>query len=519
MVVKSTSFLRASSKSKKSIKSALRSALPASTASVTSSKKAAEVGKPASTASVTSSKKTTEAANVHPTETRQEGEDENQSVAEFTTVTRDSTVASEGLFDDDETTCVLSVGAKIVRHETLVENISTQIKQQQLTINTKKQELKKWKAVLEKQRENVDEDIKKLQSDLIEATKARQDTIDGGTRKWEKLLAEATAKRQEKYEEELAAWQVSFGEAATPLQFKTARQAWKRLEASRQAPIKEMKVATKMLEQLEQCVDVDTKEMKKLKKMIRKLEIERDTPAAGQMSLTSKEESLKFIRDVMDAQDALAAATERHEKDCLRWKVRLDDASFNTRLVETRDVPTAEMKKAIDLLERLEGEKDAYRIMKRHAGCKVIETEQELMRGDRKLKEMQKQLCDAMEALDLQPRYASFESSAVSNGDTSTVASESSADSDTYAGTFASTVGDANTCTIASSTAGDDNTASIASSTDGDDNTATIASSTDGDDNTATIASTAVSSHEVNKRTMKQGGFLHGVLSSVFCGA
>jgi len=506
MVVKSTSFLRASSKSKKSIKSALRSALPASTASVTSSKKTAEVGKPASTASVTSSKKTTEAANVHPTETRQEGEDENQSVAEFTTVTRDSTVASEGLFDDDETTCVLSVGAKIVRHETLVENISTQIKQQQLTINTKKQELKKWKAVLEKQRENVDEDIKKLQSDLIEATKARQDTIDGGTRKWEKLLAEATAKRQEKYEEELAAWQVSFGEAATPFQFETARQAWQRLEASRQAPTKEIKVATKMLEQLEQCVDVDTKEMKKLKKMIRKLEIERDTPA-GQMSLTSKEESLKFIRDVMDAQDALAAATERHEKDCLRWKVRLDDASFNTRLVETRDVPTAEMKKAIDLLERLEGEKDAYRIMKRHAGCKVIETEQELMRGNRKLKEMQKQLCDAMEALDLQPRYASFESSAVSNGDTSTVASESSADSDTYAGTFASTFGDdANTRTIASSTAGDDNTASIASSTDGD-------------DNTATIASTAVSSHEVNKRTMKQRGFLHGVLSSVVCGA
>ena len=203
------------------------------------------------------------------------------------------------------------------------------------------------------------------------------------------------------------------------------------------------------------------------------------------MSLTSKEDSSKFIRDVLDAQDALAAATERHEKDCSRWKVRLDDARFNTRLAETRDVPTAEMKKAIDLLERLEGEKDAYRIMMRHAGCKVIETEQELMRGNRKLQEMQKQLCDAMEALDLQPRYASFESSAV--------ASKSSTDSDTYTGTFASTVGDGNTCTTASSSVGDDNT--------------------------ATIASTAVSSHEVNKGTMKQRGLLHGVLSSIFGGA
>jgi len=272
---------------------------------------------------------------------------------------------------------------------------------------------------------------------------------------------------------------------------KTARQAWQRLEAIRQAPTKEMKVAKKMLQQLEQCVDVDTKEMKKLKKMIKKLEIERDTPA-GQMSLTSKGE-LKFIRDVMDAQDALAAATERHEKDCSRWKVRLHDARFNTRLAETRDVPTAEMKKAIELLERLEGERDAYRVMMRHAGCKVIETEQELLKGNKKLKEMQMQLCDAMEALDLQPRYASFESSAVSNGNTGTISSESSTDSDTYAGTFASTVGDGNTCTTASSSVGDDNT--------------------------ATIASTAVSSHEVNKGTMKQRGILHGLLSSIFGGA
>ena len=98
---------------------------------------------------------------------------------------------------------------------------------------------------------------------------------------------------------------------------------------------------------------------------------------------------------------------------------------------------------------------------------------------------MQKQLCDAMEALDLQPRYASFESSAV--------ASKSSTDSDTYTGTFASTVGDGNTCTTASSSVGDDNT--------------------------ATIASTAVSSHEANKGTMKQRGLLHGVLSSIFGGA
>ena len=424
------------SSSKKPVQSTLRSSSPAPCPSVASSS-----SKNSFSYWSASTRQTT---NVDHNETRQEektvGEtvitadtDDSETRHFFGTLDDETTFVSEtrqGIFND-ETTCGFSIDKNLGHHQEVIDEISKKVEElQSAVVNTEEKKVRKWKLILEKQRSNVNEDIKKLlQPALAEATKAREDKIDKGTRKWERALADATAKKQEKYVQELMAWQTSFDNASTMIQIKAAKKAWRRLEASRQVPTKEMQVAEKMLKQLKECVDVDTKEMKTVKKMIKKLETERDAPTR-KMALTSKKEE-EFVEDVMKWQKALADATEEHEKKTVQWEVALCDArrqskdetsrqviDMLSRLVATREVPSDEMKKASEMLESLEGEKDSHAIMMRYAGSKVYEAEEELLKLKRELEETKNELRDAIALKALQPRYDSYESSTCVTGTT-----------------------------------------------------------------------------------------------------
>lgn len=262
-------------------------------------------------------------------------------------------------------------------------------------IKTKEQELKRWKAVLEKHRVKVDEDIKKWQSTLEEATKARQTKIDKGMSQWQQILDEATMKQQKKYEEKMRAWKIRSDEATTTDQFKSLMKEWNRLEESRHTPSKIMQEAQKMIEQLEECASIDSKEMKQAKKMIARLEHAQnpDTTTETMTSrssiytkLSTKKEE-KYVQEVMKWEKVLEDATVQHEKEYKKWMgtLSLEAEALQgkksvcrmlSRLVETHEIPSEDMKKASLELERLEGVvKDGHMIMIKYAGDKVCELE------------------------------------------------------------------------------------------------------------------------------------------------
>jgi len=262
-------------------------------------------------------------------------------------------------------------------------------------IKTKEQELKRWKAVLKKYCVKVDEDIKMWQSTLEEATKTRQTKIDTGMTQWQQILDEATTKQQEKYEEKIRAWKIRSDEATTTDQFKSLMKEWNRLEESRHTPSKEMQEAQKMIQQLAECASIDTKEMKQAKKMIQRLEQHVQNPTAEttmtsrssiNTKLSTKKEE-KNVQEVMKWEKFLEDATVQHTKEYKKWMGTLSSETevlqgkksvcrMLTRLVETHDIPSEDMKKASVELERLEGVvKDGHMIMIKYAGGKVCELE------------------------------------------------------------------------------------------------------------------------------------------------
>lgn len=261
-------------------------------------------------------------------------------------------------------------------------------------IKTKEEELKRWKAVLEKYRVKVDEDIKKWQSTLDEATKVRQTKIDKAMIQWQQILNEATTKQQDKYEDKIRAWKIKSDEANTTDQFKTLMKEWNKLEESRHTPSKEMQQAQKMIRQLDEYASIDTKEMKQAKKMIARLEHAQNPTAENMTSrssintkLLSTKKEEKYVQEVMKWEKFLEDATAQHTKAYQKWMETLNSEAqvlegkksvsrMLTRLVATHDIPSEDMKKASDELERLDGGvKDGHMIMIKYAGSKVCELE------------------------------------------------------------------------------------------------------------------------------------------------
>ena len=100
---------------------------------------------------------------------------------------------------------------------------------------------------------------------------------------------------------------------------------------------------------------------------------------------TKKEE--EYVQEVMKWEKFLEDATAQHTKEYQKWMGTLSSEAealqgkksvcrMLSRLVETHEIPSEDMKKASVELERLEGVvKDAHMIMIKYAGGKVRELE------------------------------------------------------------------------------------------------------------------------------------------------
>ena len=267
-----------------------------------------------------------------------------------------------------------------------IDELNEELREQQTIVKEKEMELRKYQQILFAQRQNIGNTVKEWQEALAEATTAHHEKYEGGIRIWSNTLTEATAKRDEYYEEELKKWRHAFDNASSQREFDQVKQAWNRMEAARHAPTKEMKQASERLRQLQESVNFPSKAMREAKQMVDELTKARDTPIKD-MTLSKKEK--KYVKNVMKWQDALAEATEKHQKHCDKWERTLNE-SKNTkdmkrvrrmlrRLLATRGMPTPDMEEASQMLQRLEEEKDAHLIVMRHAGSQVHKIEKELM--------------------------------------------------------------------------------------------------------------------------------------------
>lgn len=201
--------------------------------------------------------------------------------------------------------------------------------------------------------------------------------------------------REVRYEHEMKVWQTRLDGAHTIQEFKMVREEWYKLEGSRSVPTDQMKEADMKLSELEANVNVPSKTMREAQAMMDELVRKRDA-STKELSIAKKKlgtkREKKYIKNVMEWQEALKDATERHTRDCAKWEDALKEASNDSkqmkkvqrmleRLLATREMPSKDMEEAMRKLDLLEKEeKDAHGIVLRHAGSTLYKLEEELMR-------------------------------------------------------------------------------------------------------------------------------------------
>ena len=340
--------------------------------------------------SSTTRKKSTQSSSSPPTvistgkETRQDyhhGNNKNNSRRTTTTDQR------QGIADD-----YLEAGMPVAN----MDQLQQELKIQESVINEKQAQIQKWNQILNAQRNNIDKEVQKWQAVLDDATRAHQVEYQEGIRKWKTVLADGIVARDVRYEQERRVWQSRFDGASTIQEFMLVREEWHRLESSKSVlPTEQMKEARERLSQLETNKNLPSGTMKEAQDMIDELVQKRDAStkqlAVAMKNLGTKKEK-QYLKNVMEWQEALKDATDKHTKDCAKWEKALSDASNDSkqmkkvkcmleRLLVTKEMPTEDMNEAIRMLDVLEKEeKDAHGIVMRHAGSTLYTLEEELLR-------------------------------------------------------------------------------------------------------------------------------------------
>ena len=276
-----------------------------------------------------------------------------------------------------------------------MDQLQHELKIQESVIHEKQVQTQKWNQILNAQRTNIDKEVQKWQAVLDDATRAHQVEYEEGVRKWKTVLADGIMARDARYEQERRVWQSRFDGASTIQEFRMVREEWHRLESSKSVPTEQMKEARERLSQLETNKNLPSGTMKEAQDMIDELVQKRDAStkqlAVAMKKLGTKKEK-EYLKNVMEWQEALKDATDKHQKDCAKWEKALNDASNDSkqmkkvkcmleRLLVTREMPTEDMNEAIRMLDVLEKEeKDAHGIVMRHAGSTLYMLEEELLR-------------------------------------------------------------------------------------------------------------------------------------------